>query len=121
MQVQLALNSSDPNGYKSAISLATDLLARLDKTAFDRENTAQALTRFRELSYLTRGTAQLQLRNIPAARADFEAAKQIAPNDPRFTTGSPSWRWLKTMSRMRLALSSQRSMSMLQTLTRLAA
>ena len=31
---------------------------------------------------LTRGTAQLQLRNNAAARADFEAARNVNPNDP---------------------------------------
>jgi Flp pilus assembly protein TadD len=31
---------------------------------------------------LTRGTAQLQLRNLGAARQDYESAKQIAPKDP---------------------------------------
>jgi Tfp pilus assembly protein PilF len=79
MQIQLALSGQD---YKGATSLATDLLTRLDKAAPDRENSPQLLAEIREKSYLTRGTAQLQLRNIAAARKDFESAKEIAPADP---------------------------------------
>ena len=67
---------------KGAMALATDLLTRLDKTAPDRENSPQLLAEIREKTHLVRGSAQLQLRNIAAARQDFETAKQIAPNDP---------------------------------------
>ena len=79
MQLQITLASGD---YKGAASLASDLLEKLDKTAPDRENSPQLLAEIREKSYLSRGTAQLQLQNPTAARADFEAAKQIGPNDP---------------------------------------
>jgi Tfp pilus assembly protein PilF len=79
MQVQLTLSGGD---QKSAVSLATDLLSRLDKTAPDRENSPQLLAEVREKSYLTRGAAQLQLKNLAGARQDFENAKQIAPQDP---------------------------------------
>jgi tetratricopeptide (TPR) repeat protein len=82
MQVRLALRGNDQNSSRTAIALATDLLARLDKTAPDREMTAQSLGRLRELTYLARGMAQLQLKNVPAARADFELAKQMSPYDP---------------------------------------
>ena len=83
LQVELALSSGDQNDYKGAVTLASDLLSRLDKTVPDnRENTAQALGRIREAAYLTRGMAQLQLKNIPGARQDFEAARAIGPYDP---------------------------------------
>ncbi|HEU4711576.1 MAG TPA: tetratricopeptide repeat protein [Pyrinomonadaceae bacterium] len=82
MQVQLALYNTDANGQKAAISLATDLLNRLSKTAPDRDNSAQLLGELAEKSYLARGSAQMQLKNLPAARQDFEAARQIAPGDP---------------------------------------
>ena len=58
------------------------MLTRLDRTAPDRENSPQLLAEIREKTYLTRGTAHLRLRNIAAARKDFEAAKEIAPKDP---------------------------------------
>lgn len=82
MQLQLTMAGGKANDYTSAISLATDLLARVDKTAPDRENSPQMLAEVREKAFLVRGTAQLQLRNIPAARKDYELAKAIAERDP---------------------------------------
>jgi tetratricopeptide (TPR) repeat protein len=82
MQLQLTMAGGKPNDYTSAISLASDLLSRVDKTAPDRDNSPQLLAEVREKSLLTRGTAQLQLRNIGAARQDYELAKAIAPRDP---------------------------------------
>jgi len=79
MQLQLNLASGD---YRATMTLASDLLSRLDKTAPDRENSPQLLAEIREKTYLTRGTAQLQLKNVAGARKDFESAKSIAPNDP---------------------------------------
>src|SRR5215212_7799651 len=79
MQLQITLAGGDPKG---AVSLGSDLLGRLDKTAPDRENSPQLLAEIREKTYLTRGTAQLQLKNVAAARQDFEATRQVVPNDP---------------------------------------
>src|SRR5829696_7560119 len=79
MQLQITLAGGD---LKGAVSLGTDLVARLDKTAPDRENSPQLLAEIREKTYLTRGAAQLQLKNVAAARQDFEAARQVVPNDP---------------------------------------
>ena len=79
MQLQITLTGGD---LKSALSLANDLLARLDKTAPDRDNSPQLLAEIRYKTHLTRGATQLQLRNVAAARQDFDIARQIAPNDP---------------------------------------
>lgn len=79
MQLQLTLGTGD---YKNATLLSNDLLARLDKAAPDRDNSPQLLAQIREKTYLVRGTAQLQMKNVPAARQDFEAARSIAPSDP---------------------------------------
>lgn len=79
MQVQVTLASNDP---KKVVTLATDLLGRLSRTAPDRENSPQLLAELTERAYIARGTAQLQQRDFAAARQDFEAARQIAPNDP---------------------------------------
>ena len=78
MQVQLRIAAGDPKG---ALSLASDLLDRLGKTAPDRENSPQLLEGIRVKTYLARGSAQTQLRNLAAARQDFEAARQVAPNE----------------------------------------
>lgn len=82
MQIQLTLFNGDANAQKSAITLATELLNRVSKTAPDRENSPQVLGELAEKSYLARGNAQLQLKNLPAARQDFETARQIMPSDP---------------------------------------
>ena len=83
MQLQMTMYGADANGLKSGISMATELINRVSKTAPEpRENTAQVLGEIAAKSYLARGAGQLQLRNFAAARQDFEAARQIAPGDP---------------------------------------
>ena len=79
MQLQISLSGSDP---KSSISLASELLNRLSRTAPDRENSPQLLAELTQKSYLARGSAQLQLKNLAGARQDFENARQMAPGDP---------------------------------------
>lgn len=79
MQLQMTLTAGD---FKGATAQASDLLTRIDKTGPDRENSPQLLAEIRQKTHLVRGGAQLQLRNIAAARQDFEIAKQIAPSDP---------------------------------------
>ena len=79
MQLQLNAGSGD---YQAALALASDLLTRLDKTAPDRENSPLLLAEIREKTHLSRGSAYLQMKNIPAARQDFEIARSIAPKDP---------------------------------------
>ncbi|HET6854540.1 MAG TPA: tetratricopeptide repeat protein [Pyrinomonadaceae bacterium] len=79
MQLQITLAGGDQKG---AVSLASDLLTRLDKTAPDRDNSPQVLAEIREKTLLSRGTAQLQLKNVAAARQDFEWARQVSPGDP---------------------------------------
>jgi len=82
MQLQLTMAGGKPSDLTSAISLASDLLARVDKTAPDRESSSSLLAEVREKALLARGTAQLQLKNLTAARQDYELAKAIAPKDP---------------------------------------
>ena len=82
MQTQLTMSGGKPADFTAASAMATDLIARLDKTAPDRENSPQLLAELREKAYLTRGGAALQLKNVAAARDDFEKAKLITPNDP---------------------------------------
>jgi tetratricopeptide (TPR) repeat protein len=78
MQVQISLATGDP---KSTIRLANDLLDRLSKTAPDRENTPQLISEIKEKTLITRGAAYMQMQNMQAARADFNAAKEMSPND----------------------------------------
>jgi tetratricopeptide (TPR) repeat protein len=79
MKVQVALSSGDS---KTAVSLANELIERLNKTAADNDNSPALLLEIREKTYLARGNAQMQLKNYTAARPDFESARGFAPNDP---------------------------------------
>jgi tetratricopeptide (TPR) repeat protein len=78
MQVQMNLAAGDP---KTALNLATELLDRLSKAAPDRDSSPQLLQEIRAKTYLARGAAQVKLHNLAAARQDFEAARQTAPNE----------------------------------------
>lgn len=79
MKLQITLGSGDP---KTAASLAGDLLDRLSKTAPDRDNSPQLLAELKQKTLLARGSAQMQLKNPSAAKADFEAARDVTPSDP---------------------------------------
>ncbi|PYS66919.1 MAG: hypothetical protein DMF69_24620, partial [Acidobacteria bacterium] len=79
MKLQITLGTGDA---KSAVTMATDLLGRLDKTAPDPDNSPQLLGELRLRTLQARGAAQMQLENFPAARQDFESARDTAPNDP---------------------------------------
>jgi len=79
IHIQLSLTSGDAKGV---VSLATDLLTRLSKTAPDNDNSPQLLAELTEKAYLARGAAQVQLKNLSAGRQDFEGARQIGPYDP---------------------------------------
>src|SRR5215831_3457856 len=77
MQVQINLAGGDP---KTAMNLASEILDRLSKAAPDQQDSPQMLQEIREKTYLVRGSAQVRLNNLAAARQDFEAARQVAPN-----------------------------------------
>jgi len=79
MHIQLTLTAGDAKGV---VSLATDLLNRVNSTAPDQDNSPQLLAELSEKAFLARGAAQIQLKNLAAARQDFEAARPIAPYDP---------------------------------------
>ncbi|HKP71811.1 MAG TPA: tetratricopeptide repeat protein, partial [Pyrinomonadaceae bacterium] len=61
---------------------ATDLLDRLSKAAPDAQNSPELLNELRAKTLTARGTTYLQLRNAAAARADFNAARDLTPNAP---------------------------------------
>jgi tetratricopeptide (TPR) repeat protein len=79
MKIQITLATGDA---KSVMTLAADLLDRINKTAPDRDNSPQLLNELKVRTYMARGSAQIQLRNTAAARKDFEAARDLSPNDP---------------------------------------
>ena len=79
MQAQLSIASGDT---KNGLTQATDLIERLNKISPDRESSPQLLAELRQRAYQTRGTANLSLGNVAAAKTDFEAARDQSPNDP---------------------------------------
>src|ERR1041384_1927199 len=79
MQLQLTMAGGD---FKTAITQATDVLARVEIGSAHRGNSAPVGREIHEKALLSRGVAQLQLKNTDAARKDFEAARNINPNDP---------------------------------------
>jgi len=81
MQVQINLAGGDA---QAAQRLASDLLARLDKTAPDARNSPQLMNELRAKTLTARATTHLQSQpqNTAAARADFAAARDLMPNAP---------------------------------------
>lgn len=78
MQAQISLSAGDP---KNALRSANELVERLSKAVPDRETSPRMLAELRSKALVARGTARLQLGDTAAARQDFQAAQQSAPND----------------------------------------
>jgi tetratricopeptide (TPR) repeat protein len=87
LQSQIALDSGDADGARRT---ADDLLKKLQGTAPTGDMTPQLLADTRVNALLLRGKASLALaasnpdaaKLIAAARADFDSARQLAPNSP---------------------------------------
>jgi tetratricopeptide (TPR) repeat protein len=83
MQAQISLTTGDD---KNAVSRASELLDQIGKTGPDRNISPQLLAELRLKALTTRGSAQLRLNNMKAARADMEAARDQSPNSPSVYT-----------------------------------
>ncbi len=79
IQIQINFDSGDAAGAKR---LADELLTRLAQTAPDGKQTPQLLADVKTNAHILRGKANLRLKQAAAARADFEAARNISPNSP---------------------------------------
>lgn len=79
LQAQISLAAGD---VKNALRLSNDLLERLSKSAPDRDTSPQLLAELRAKALTARGTAEIQSNDTRAARQDFQAARDAAPNDP---------------------------------------
>src|SRR5947209_8726702 len=90
LQVQISLDTGDFDGARR---MADDLVKKLQDAAPSGELTPQILADVKTNAYILRGKASLGLgqkasgadaaRLVAAARADFEAARQLAPNLPQ--------------------------------------
>lgn len=84
LQIQIGLDSGDADGAKRG---ADELLNKLKDSAPSGDVTPQLLADVKTNALLLRGKASLRLAGqtpalLTAARADFEAARQLAPNSP---------------------------------------
>jgi tetratricopeptide (TPR) repeat protein len=79
MQVQINLSGGEP---KTALRLANELVDLLGKAVPNFETSPQMLVELRSKALTARGSAQLDMGDTKAARADLTAAKDAAPNDP---------------------------------------
>ncbi len=79
MQTQISLATGDA---RTAQRLATELLDRLLKTAPGAQLSPQLLAELRVKALTSRGSANLQLKDLKAARADMEAAREVLPDSP---------------------------------------
>jgi len=84
LQIQIGLDSGDAEGAKRS---ADELLGKLKDAAPSGDVTPQLLADVKTNTLLLRGKAALRLAQrtpsqLAAARADFEAARQAAPNSP---------------------------------------
>ncbi|MDQ5835894.1 MAG: tetratricopeptide repeat protein [Acidobacteriota bacterium] len=89
LQIQISLDSGDFDGAKR---MADDLVAKLKDKTPSGELTPQLLADLKTNVFILRGKANLGLgqraadadvsKFIAAARADFEQARQLAPNSP---------------------------------------
>ncbi len=84
IQIQIELDSGDAEGAKRG---ADELLKKLQDAAPSGDMTPQLLADVKTNAHLLRGKAALRLAaqapaQLPAARADFEAARQSSPNSP---------------------------------------
>jgi tetratricopeptide (TPR) repeat protein len=89
LQIQISLDSGDFDGAKR---MADDLVKKLQDAAPSGELTPQLLADVKTNAFILRGKASLGLgqkaaapevpKFVAAARADFESARQLAPNSP---------------------------------------
>ncbi len=79
IQIQISLDSGDAAGAKRQ---ADELLGRLSQVAPSDDQTPQILAEVRSNALILRGKASLRLKQGAAARADFEAARNVSPNSP---------------------------------------
>ncbi|HEX8068901.1 MAG TPA: tetratricopeptide repeat protein [Pyrinomonadaceae bacterium] len=90
LQAQIALraaeNAPDPataaDQLKTARQLATDMLNILGRGTPDPQLTPELAVELRSKAYTARAAAEVRLKDFAAARADFTAARDAAPNAP---------------------------------------
>lgn len=79
LQLQINLAAGD---WQAAVKQSNELVDKLSHATADARVTPEMLNELRSKAYTARGSAQAQLKNMAAARADFTAARDLLPNAP---------------------------------------
>jgi tetratricopeptide (TPR) repeat protein len=79
LQLQINLVARD---WQAALRQGNDLVEKLNHATPDARLTPELLNEMRSKAFTARGSAQAQLKNMAAARADFTAARDLLPNVP---------------------------------------
>ena len=79
LQLQINLAAGD---WQTALRQSSDIIDKLNHATPDERVTPELLNDLKSKALTARGTAQVQLRNLAAARADFNAARDLLPNAP---------------------------------------
>lgn len=79
LQLQINLAAGD---WQAALRQSNDLVEKLNHATPDARVSSEMLNELRSKAFTARGSAQAQLKNMTAARADFTAARDLLPNVP---------------------------------------
>jgi tetratricopeptide (TPR) repeat protein len=79
LQLQINLAAGD---WQTVLRQSNDLVEKLNRATPDPRVSAEMMNELRSKAYTARGSAQAQLKNLAAARADFTAARDLLPNTP---------------------------------------
>ncbi|MCA1629069.1 MAG: tetratricopeptide repeat protein [Acidobacteria bacterium] len=79
LQLQINLAAGD---WQAALRQSNDLVEKLSRATPDSRVTPEMMNELRAKALTARGSAQAQLKNLAAARADFTAARDLLPNAP---------------------------------------
>jgi tetratricopeptide (TPR) repeat protein len=79
LQMQINLAAGD---WQTALRQSNDLIDKLDKATPSGTVTPEMLNELKGRALTARASAQIQLKNNAAARADFTAARDLLPNSP---------------------------------------
>jgi tetratricopeptide (TPR) repeat protein len=79
LQLQINLAAGD---WQAALRQSNELVEKLNHATPDARVSSEMLNELRSKAFTARGSAQAQLKNMAAARADFTAARDLLPNVP---------------------------------------
>lgn len=79
LKIQAAFGADEPT---KALNDANGLIEALKNPQWNNETSAQEIERLNVAAITSRGLANMQLRNFPAAQQDLEYVRQLSPGSP---------------------------------------